>query len=281
MAASPSAPASSAAPSPSSDGPEPPTSSPTSSQTAAPSIPAPSITAPSITAPSITEPSIPAYSSAHVSQTPPVARQRRFSGAVYDLFVETFAVVLGVTLALLADGCKQDAEGRARAARVRTSILAEVQANRALVAESRAYHRMLMDSLGARARRDAEPPSPRLFSRGFLHPARVRATAWEAASATGALSLLPYDDVLAFSDLYAAQEAYREGSRNAGRIVYDALFDGGTAGIAANYRNHLSLVSSTWYLEGDLLGAYRSALLAVGADTTAAADSTKGAAPPR
>lgn len=207
------------------------------------------------------------------SATAPESPRGRFSGAVYDLFVETFAVVLGVTLALFADGCKEDAEGRARAANVRTALVAEVQANRALVAESRDYHRMLMDSLGARLQRDAGPPSLALFSRGFLHPARVRATAWEAAAATDALSLLPYDDVLAFSELYAAQEAYREGSRNAGRIVYDALFTSGTAGIAANYRNHLSLVSSTWYLEGDLLGAYRSALAAVGADTSATADS--------
>ena len=86
--------------------------------------------------------------------------------------------------------------------------------------------------------------------------------------------------MLAFSDLYAAQEAYHEGARNAGRIVYDALFARGIGGIAANYRNHLSLVSSTWYLEGDLLGAYRSTLSAVGADTTMAVTSSATRAEP-
>ena len=207
----------------------------------------------------------------------PVRRKRRFGAALYDLAVETFAVLLGVSVALLVSDWQADRDGRARAATARASLVEEVRANRAAVAEAFAYHSALLDSLGPRMGPAGRAPSVRLFTRGFIHPARPVRTAWDAAAATGAVSFLPYGEVLTFSRLYASQDEYDDGAEYGGRTIYEALFDRGTFGIVANYRNLFSLIASTRYLEERLLGEYDRALAALdAAPAPVRSDSTAG-----
>ena len=207
----------------------------------------------------------------------PAAEQRRgrFRAALYDLLVETFAVVLGITVALFASDWQADRADRARAAQVRTSIVEEVRANRAAVAEASAYHGALMDSLRPLMAPGAPSPPIRLFARGFVSPARTLTTAWDAATATDAIALLDYGEVLTFSRLYAAQQNYGQASGESGRIIYAELFEKGFGGVVANYRNLASLISSAHYLEQGLLAEYDETLRAVGADSTAAAPSAR------
>lgn len=187
----------------------------------------------------------------------------RWRSTLYDLFVETFAVVLGVTLALLVNDWQSARTDAARAAQVRASLMDELRANRALVVDSRDYHRGLLDSLGAFSARGATAVSPLLFSRGFVHPATTTSTAWDAAASTGALGLLDYDDVLALSRVYAAQESYRTSHRTTGQIIYQALYDVGTAGVAGAPRKLVPLIAASMYLEDHLVTELDSALAAV------------------
>lgn len=196
-----------------------------------------------------------------VEPAPP--ERRSWRSTLYDLALETFAVGLGITAALAVGNWQADRADRAKAARAHTSLVEELRANRALVDESRAYHQGLLDSLRAHyaARRGAV--SPRLFTRGFVHPATPSSTAWEAATSTGALELLDYADVLALSRAYAAQENYRESSRTAGQIVYQALYASGTEGVAGEARRLVPLIASSMYLETQLVAELDSALASV------------------
>lgn len=213
-------------------------------------------------APSLAPPMSPDPADATPPSLPPSDPEApsRLRATLYDLFVETFAVVLGVTLALLVSDWQAGRADAARAAQARTSLVEELRANRALVADARAYHRGLLDSLGARRGPDAAPVSARLFSRGFIHPASTSSTAWQAATSTGALALLDYADVLALSHVYAAQDSYRESSRTSGQIIYKALYDGGTEGVAAGSRRLVPLIAASMYLEDGLVTELDSAL---------------------
>ncbi|HEX8298920.1 MAG TPA: hypothetical protein VF594_07125 [Rubricoccaceae bacterium] len=184
-----------------------------------------------------------------------------------DLLVETFAVVLGIVLGLGATAWVEARSERAHTRAVRAFIVGEVTANRDSVAASRDYHAGLMDSLYTRMGPDGTAPSVRLFSRGFIHPATTLSTAWDAAVATDALTAMDYDEVLAFSRVYAAQQRYGESSREGGRVIYAELLARGTPGLAENYRNLFSLIAASRYLETDLIREYDRALAAVRADS--------------
>lgn len=192
-----------------------------------------------------------------------------FLPTLRDLAIETFAVVLGIVLGLGASSWIEARSERAHTEAVRTFILDEVVANRDSVAASHGYHSMLMDSLVVRMGPDGPAPSLRLFSRGFIHPATTLSTAWDAAVSTDALPAMDYDEVLAFSRVYAAQERYGESAREGGRLIYAQMFAAGTPAIAENYRNVFSLVAATRYLEEELLREYDRALAAVGEGTRA------------
>lgn len=177
---------------------------------------------------------------------------------VASILLEASFVVLGVFLALALNEWRGAAHERDRAALARESLVDEVRANREAVREARDYHAALRDSLYAR---DADrPPTPRMFPRGFVRPATARTTAWDAATAADAVAAMDYGEVLVFSDLYAAQERYATAAEQGGRVIYQALYDAGADGVAANARNLIHLVSAYQYLEEGLLRDYDRAL---------------------
>ena len=192
-----------------------------------------------------------------------VSRLERWRSTLYDLFLESFAVVLGISVALGVGAWQAGRAEAARAEQARRSLVEEVQANRALVEVSRAYHDGLLDSLGGYLQREASP-TPALFSKGFVHPAQLFTTAWSAAAATDALSLLDYADVLSLSRLYAAQQRYHESAQYSGTVIYGALYQEGPFGITQNYRRLIPLIQSSMYLEMGLLREYDAALEALG-----------------
>ena len=190
------------------------------------------------------------------------------------ILLEAVFVVLGVVLALAANEWRESASNRREATTALRSVREELGANRATVLESATYHIAISDSLFGRMRRppaDAEVPDARLFSRGFIHPARVLHTAWDAATATEAIRHMRHRDVLTIARIYALQENYAKQGEIVGTIIYNNLFEQGTGGIVRNYRNLASIVSTFWYRECELLLSYDSAMARLGEAGTAAA----------
>ena len=176
------------------------------------------------------------------------------------ILLEASFVVLGVFLALVANEWRSDANARERATHARASIVEEIETNRAATAASHAYHGRLLDSLRTYFPPDHPPPSPTLFSRGFIRPITLLNTAWEAANATDAVGHMDYDEVLAFSKLYAMQRRYERSATEAGSVIYSEIMARGVPGVAANHRNLAYLIGAFYYLEEGLLEAYDEAL---------------------
>lgn len=172
------------------------------------------------------------------------------------ILLEAFFVVLGVFLALAANAWREDASARERAEHARFSIVEEIEVNRAATVSVLAYHQRLLDSLRLYAPAGHPPPSPVLFDRGFLRPTTLLSTAWEAASATDAVNHMDYQEVLAFSQLYAMQRRYERSALEAGSVLYGEIMARGTHGVAANHRNLSHIIMAFSYLERELLAAY-------------------------
>jgi hypothetical protein len=175
------------------------------------------------------------------------------------ILLEAGFVVLGVFLALVANEWRADVNARKQAAIARTGIVEEVRANREAVRAMRDYHARLIDTLRTFGPEDAAP-SPRLFSRGFANAATTLSTAWDAANATDAVSHMAFDDVLAFSELYAQQRRYERVAEEVGSVIFGALFDRGTSGVTRNHRSLADINGSLLYLEHGLVAAYDSVL---------------------
>lgn len=182
------------------------------------------------------------------------------------ILLEAGFVVLGVFLALVANEWRADANARARAEQARTGIVNEIRANRAAYADSRTYHAALLDSLRTRMAPGSAPPPSTLFDRGFVFPAQAQATAWEAARSTDVLAHLNFDEVLAFSRLYASNERYRISAENAGQVLFEQIAERGVPGVTANYRNLMYLIGSMQYLEDDLVAEHDSVLAGLPTD---------------
>lgn len=180
------------------------------------------------------------------------------------ILLEAFFVVLGVSLALLGNEWRTNANARAHAAHARQTIVEEARTNRATTRHSYEYHGRLLDSLRVYFPPEHGAPSPGLFSEGFFHPATALTTAWDAANATDAVSHLDYEEVLAFSKLYAMQERYERTAMNAGSVIYAEIMRGGVPGVTANYRNLSYLIGAFYYLERELLAEYDRVLETIG-----------------
>ena len=179
------------------------------------------------------------------------ARSFRFA----PILLEASFVVLGVFLALVANEWRADANAREQAASARATIIEEIRANREAVQEMQRYHAHLLDTLQTFPA-GSPPPSPRVFSQGFANAATTLSTAWDAANATDAVSHMDYEDVLAFSALYALQQRYERTAEEVGSVIFGAIFERGSDGVAANHRNLSHIVGVLFYLERELLAAY-------------------------
>ena len=181
-----------------------------------------------------------------------------------SILLEAFFVVLGIVLALGANEWRQAQVDERNAERALASIREEMVANRTAIFRSAEYHIEISDSLFALARRPgagpAALPDPGLFSRGFINPAPLLSTAWEAAGAVDAIRHMPYADVLILARMYERQTRYTTQSELGGGVIYNALFDRGFGGILRNHVNLGSIIGGFWYRECELLVAYDEAL---------------------
>ncbi|MEP0546041.1 MAG: hypothetical protein ABJF88_03850 [Rhodothermales bacterium] len=176
------------------------------------------------------------------------------------ILLEAGFVVLGVFLALVANEWRADANARERAASARAGVIEEIRNNRETVRQMRDYHAHLIDTLRTFPS-DGPAPSPRVFHRGFANAATTLSTAWEAANATDAVSHMNFDDVLAFSALYAEQRRYEQVTQEIGSVIFGELFARGTFGVTERYRSLADLNGSLLYLEHALVSAYDSVLV--------------------
>ena len=189
--------------------------------------------------------------------------------AIQKAIFEAFFVVLAVVLALAANEWRQDRADRRQASAALGSIVEELRSNRAAVQDSLEYHSGRLDLI-QRLESESRAPGIRDFPRGFINPARVFQTAWDAASETGALGHMDYSQVVELSRLYARQERYQAQEQAIGGLIYGELFRGGVGGILENYTNLASIIRTFLYRERQLVEFYDRTLAALGEPPPAA-----------
>ena len=187
----------------------------------------------------------------------------------WQIFLQSFFVVLGVVLALLANEWVEARERAKQVATARNSILTEIEDTAAATFDSYEYHAQVIEALAALARDSPEAvPAPTLFPRGYVGSADLVQTAWDAANATDVVHELPFHEVLLLSRLYDHQQDYNFQGREAGALIYAKLFDQGHAGVLANYKNLLTVLRAFLYSECRLLGSYHQAYRDLDATST-------------
>jgi hypothetical protein len=176
------------------------------------------------------------------------------------ILLEAGFVVLGVFLALVANEWRSEVSARERAAQARAGVVEEIRTNREAVVEIRDYHAHLVDTLRTFPP-DGPAPSIRVFDRGFANAATTLSTAWDAANATDAVSHMAFDDVLAFSALYAKQRRYERVTEEIGSVIFGEIFERGSIGVTDRFRSLADINGSLLYLEYGLVATYDSVLV--------------------
>ncbi|HEX9795109.1 MAG TPA: hypothetical protein VGC54_14090 [Planctomycetota bacterium] len=185
----------------------------------------------------------------------PARRGSPLAGAA----LEAFFVVLGVVLALLANEWRLDVAANRRADRALDSITQELRTNREHVQASLAYHQGILQQLAELRAADGEATLA-TFAQGFVKPAQVLSTAWDAAQATGVVDAMDFALVLAISQVYADQEQYLVQAREVGGVVYEYLVTEGLEGMVGNWRNLGTLMNTFQYREAQFLPRYDAVL---------------------
>lgn len=188
-----------------------------------------------------------------------VRQERRTRIPWTKIVLEAFFVMLGVLLALIADEWRQNHDDKKRAERALISIVDELNLNRDAVAQSLDYHVKLTQQL---RQFESEPgheqalADPRLFNKGFVHPAALIYTAWDSAQATDAVSHMPYERVLTLSGIYEQQHGYEAQSREVEQLIFGKLLNDGYESMLRNHANLLTVISTFWFRECQLLRTY-------------------------
>lgn len=183
------------------------------------------------------------------------------------ILLEAFFVVLGVVVALAANEAREYYNRLDHGEVALNSITRELEENRIAISEAITYHLQLSDTLGTfqpalvSDGSKASYPDARIFSKGFIAPAALLSTAWEAANATDALRVMNYEKVLLLSRIYESQEEYMYQSQQSGDLIFNKLFNEGYLGMLKNYQNLSTLISSFWYQECGLLSSYNKLIL--------------------
>ncbi len=184
--------------------------------------------------------------------------------AIQKALFEAFFVVLAVALALAANAWLQSRAEREQARSALASVVEELKTNRSAVQESLDYHSGLLEMI-RRLQQESSTPGRRDFPRGFVNPARIFQTAWDAATETGALAHMEYATVLELSKLYARQQRYEAQTSTAGEILYEEMFRAGVGGVLENYANLATIISTFSYREKQLVEFYDQTLSTLGA----------------
>lgn len=178
------------------------------------------------------------------------------------IMLEALFVVLGVVLAFAANEWRESRNEKKHAQTALEGVINELGVNRSAVESSLLYHYHLTDTL--RQIYSQKPdigevfvhPDGRIFSRGYIAPAALLSTAWEAANATDAVTAMAYADVLKLSQVYQLQRRYEQQVLQGGQLIYTKLFNEGHAGMQHNYANLSTILSAFWYQECKLLSSY-------------------------
>jgi hypothetical protein len=164
------------------------------------------------------------------------------------IMLEAAFVVLGVVLALTANGIREAYNNQRRAETALVSILDELASNQEAVAAAIDYHGALIDTLSkftsAYGNDPSRYPSGAVFSRGFVSPGQTVSRAWEAAATTGVIEYMPYDEVLLLSQLYEDQRLYQVQGMAVSEQIYGRIFDQGVQGVIRNYRNLQTVIGT-------------------------------------
>ncbi|MEM9556133.1 MAG: hypothetical protein AAGC60_17885 [Acidobacteriota bacterium] len=172
--------------------------------------------------------------------------------ALKSALYEASFVVLGVVLAYSANEW-HNARSRAQdAAYALSTIVDELETNRAALDEAYGYHASLLELLHGE-HEEGWQPDVRQFSRGFVAPARLSHTAWQSASETGALTEMEFEQVVGLSGAYASLARYDAQALQVGELMYAELLRRGPHGLVANHQNLASVISTFVYRERQLL----------------------------
>lgn len=177
--------------------------------------------------------------------------------------LEAGLVVLGVILAFAANEWRKGNEAEERARLALEAVALELETNALAVASSLGYHQTKMFGL-REAMEAGETVPPRFFDQGFVHPAQLLSTAWDAATATDAVHGWDYDQLLVVSRLYGSQERYEVQSLGVSQVIYEHLIAEGTAGLVQRQEQLAVILSTFWWRECELLSEYSDVLPGLG-----------------
>jgi hypothetical protein len=134
----------------------------------------------------------------------PLHGWREFAG-------EVGIIVLGVLIALAAQQLVEDIHDRRDVADLRSALRAELAGDRARWEDLRASDRCTLQRLDALGRWAATAPADARLVRPYaLLLWNMHSSAWDIAKTSPAVGKIPLDERLAFGDLYAAIDNWRE-----------------------------------------------------------------------
>ena len=202
-----------------------------------------------------------------------VQKEKRTRIPWMKIVLESCFVMLGVLLALIADEWRQNRDDEKRADRALASVVDELSLNRTAVAQSLTYHLDLTQRLSqfqtsSGGQATASTPGRDVFQKGFLHPASMISTAWDSAKATDAVSHMPYDQVLALAHIYDEQRSYADQSHEVEQLIFAKLFNEGFEAMLHNHANLLTVISTFWFRECQLLREYDQTFQKLGTGAT-------------
>ncbi|MDJ0836392.1 MAG: hypothetical protein QNK37_07715 [Acidobacteriota bacterium] len=180
-----------------------------------------------------------------------------------SLILQALLVVFSVILALTVNEFWRSRQLQSQASEAKIRILAEIAANLEKTGESLTYHENGLAKLQA-ARVEKTPPDWGGFDKGFVHPAKLTRTAWDAARMADLIPHMDYDDVLLFSEFYEMQEDYRRQEDMAGQAIFSLLLDQGIHGMNSRTNNLWGIIYSFKYTESNMIKRGEEILDAMG-----------------
>ncbi|HEX8903811.1 MAG TPA: hypothetical protein VF771_03160 [Longimicrobiaceae bacterium] len=158
----------------------------------------------------------PAPTARHAPEPPDPAR-RRLRGKAPELLLESALIVLSVLLGFAVNEWQQRQAQRELTRNVLANFRREIALNLRTLERIQPKHARLTERLrAAAAAPHGDSTAFQVFAarmEGEMEMVPLKEAAWEAASATGALRLLPYETSAALSETYAVQRGFLGSSR--------------------------------------------------------------------
>ena len=187
------------------------------------------------------------------------SRSGGFRSKVPELAVEALSVMFAVLLAFAVDQWRVDKNNAELAARARESILAEIEANRSELLDSRPQHDALLHQMEQNLEAIEADLSTQV-SVDFAY-SLLSSAAWQTAQVTQAAHYLDYDWIIRVSRMYDLQEQFRESQSG----ILDQISSFGATAAAAGdlgpvlraLRGRIGILVG---LQDGLIGAYETVL---------------------